>query len=63
MKNKQIYARYGFTDLVTEDSKKVQKYVQVRDYETGEVIDEIQATLICFEDEDGEECNEDGSEL
>jgi hypothetical protein len=45
---------YGFTDVVEP--------IDVKNTD-GEVIGSIEASLICYELEDGTECNEDGTEL
>ena len=57
--SKQIYARYGFTDVVEPIEVDVAKYVDVKNAE-GKVIGSVEASLICYELEDGTECNEDG---
>jgi hypothetical protein len=70
--SKKIYARYGFTDLIVDKESPVEKYVQIyagtaqspiRRNRNGKVIGESELSLIGFEDENGIECNEDGSEL
>jgi len=61
--SKRVYQRLGLTDvLIPINTKLESKYIQVKD-EDGFTIDESELSHICWEDETGEECNEDGSEL
>jgi len=59
---KTIYARYGFTDVIIKADQDVPKYVAVNTAQ-GFNITESELSLIGFEDEEGVECNEDGSAL
>ena len=63
MSTKKIYARYGFTDIIVEKDVNVSKYAVINVSNSVKVAAESELSLIGFEFEDGEECNEDGSEL
>ena len=60
--SKEIFERIGFSDILVSKSKRVPKYITIKDSD-GNVIDETQAYLIGYELEDGTECDENGSEL
>ena len=62
MSTKKVYARYGFTDVIEPIHVDVSKYVDVKNAE-GKVIGSIEGSLICYELEDGTECNENGTAL
>jgi len=65
MSKKKIFIRYGFTDLIVENNDDflvdITKYTVVKDQD-GKTVGEIEASFICYEDENGDECNEDGSD-
>ena len=56
---KEIKERIGFTDLLMPKGTVISKYIKIYDVD-GNFIDEIHATLIGYEDEDGNECDENG---
>jgi len=67
----QVYARIGFTDLliksnnpecIGENKLTAPKYITISDTVSGKIIGEIESSLICYELEDGTECDEDGTE-
>ena len=63
MSTKKVYARYGFTDLVIDSDVDVSKYAVINVHNSVKVAGEVELSLIGFEDEDGNECNEDGTEI
>tara|TARA_R110000868_G_scaffold411134_3_gene701936 strand:- start:63 stop:248 length:186 start_codon:yes stop_codon:yes gene_type:complete len=59
-KEKEIFVRYGVGDLILSketDAKITSKYVVIPD------VGEVELYLVGYENEDGEECNEDGTLL
>jgi hypothetical protein len=63
MSKKKINARYGFSDLIIDKDVNVSKYVQINVSNSVKIAGEVELYLIGYEDSDGEECNEDGTEL
>ena len=63
MSKPKIKARYGFTDLIVDADVNLSKYVPITPFNGTKVVGEIQLSLIGYEDEDGNECDENGEEL
>ena len=63
-KKKEVFRRLSVSDFVvtSEDNERMQGYAKIYDQE-GNLITETEIYLIGYEFEDGEECNEDGTEL
>ena len=65
MSKTEVFERIGFGDLVIskdETDKLTSKWISITGSD-GEKLGEIEAYHVGYELEDGEECNEDGSEI
>ena len=62
--SKEIFARLSVSDflLSKEDADRLPSYVDIKD-EDGNVITSVEVYLVTYEDEDGDECEEDGTPL
>ena len=62
--SKKIFVRLATSDIVLdkEDANKVSGHTVINDKD-GNYMTEVEVYSIGFEDEDGNECNEDGSDL
>ena len=62
--SKKVLVRLAFSDVTMskEDADKLASYANVVDKE-GEYVTDTEIYAVGWEDEDGEECNEDGSKL
>jgi hypothetical protein len=58
----KIYTRYGFSDILVAGDQDIPKYIPVKDID-GFKITETEISLVGFEDENGNECEEDGTLL
>jgi len=64
MSKKEVFRRLSVSDFVVseKENENMQGYAKIYDQE-GNLITETEIYLVGYEFEDGEECNEDGTEL
>lgn len=62
--SKEVLLRLGISDIVVsqETNKNMSGYARIYDNE-GNLVTETEIYFIGYEDEDGNECNEDGTGL